>query len=289
MPTITINPELCQRDGLCALICQKVFSQGAKGALPRVAHEESCNSCGHCVMLCPSGAISQVDCPPENVHSVRSELMPTYEQVREMLLARRSIRNFQQKSVDEEIIERVIEGARFAPSAKNTQSTRFIVIRDQAMLHAIASLTAGWLGKVSVRLKNPVWRMLYLLAGATDAGEIMRWVGQFELIAKKMEQNTDLVLFGAPVLLLFHGDRTIRFAEANANLALQNATMISFSLGLGSFYTGYVVTACNHGRAIPRLIGLPKGHMVYGGLALGYPKIGFSKWIERNPAPVRWI
>ncbi len=111
---------------------------------------------------------------------------------------------------------------------------------------AIASSTAEWLGKVAKRLKNPLWRKLYTLRGETDIEQVLQWINQLDLMAEKMRQNVDLVLFGAPVLLFFHADKTMRSADVNATLALHNATMLASSLGLGSFYTGYVVTACSH-------------------------------------------
>ena len=289
MSLVTIDPERCKKDGLCARICQKVFSQEAEGSIPAVAHAASCNSCGHCVLVCPSGAIRQIDCPPEMVHPVRADLIPSYEQVRELIVARRSIRTFQERAVEKEIIEKVIDGARFAPSLKNTQSTRFTVVQDKTLLHAIASSTAEWLGKVANRLKNPLWRKLYTLRGEKDVKQALRWIEQLDLMAEKMSQNIDLVLFGAPLLVLFHADETMRSADVNATLALHNAMMLASSLGLGSFYTGYVVTACSHDRAVPRLLDLPRKQKVYGGLALGYPAIQFSRWIDRRPAQVRWL
>ena len=289
MPLITIDPERCRKDGLCVQICQKVFSQKEKDSVPEVVHEEFCNSCGHCVIVCPHGAIRQLNSPPEGIYPVQNDLMPSYEQVREMIRTRRSTRTFQDRPVEKEIIERVIDGARFAPSAKNTQSTQFIVVQEKTLLQAIASMTAERLGRVAKRLENPLVRKLYQMRGATNAGEVSRLIGQVNLIARKMREGNDLVLFGVPVLILFHADRRIRFAEANANLAIQNATLLARSLGLGSFYTGYVVTACTNDGAIPRLVKLPDKHRVYGGLALGYPKIQFSKWIERNPPKITWM
>jgi len=289
MPIVTIDPERCRKDGLCVSICQKVLSWEGKGSVPVVAHEGSCNSCGHCVMICPSGAIRQVDCPPENIHPVQKNLIPSYEQVREMIVSRRSTRAFQKRPVEKEIIEKVIDSARFAPSAKNSQSTRFIVIQDKTLLRAIASGTAKWLGKAAKKLKNPVWRKLYLLRAAQDTETVARWVGQFELILEKMHQDIDLVLFEAPVLLLFHADSTVRFANENANLSLQNAAFAASSLGLGNFYTGYVVLACNNDKTIPKLLGLSGKHKIYGGLTLGYPEITFSKWIDRKPAEIAWM
>jgi len=266
-----------------------VFQQADKGTVPVVIHEGSCNSCGHCVLVCPSGAIRQANCPAEAIHPVEARRLPSWEQVREMIVTRRSVRAFEKRAVEKELIERVIDGARFAPSAKNTQSTRYTVVRDPATLHDIARHTAEWLEKSARRLRNPLWRRLYQLAGERDAQEITRWIGQFEIMAERMREGTDLIIFGAPVLLLFHADKKVRFVEANASLALQNATMVAAALGLGCFYTGYVVTACSHDRSLLRMLRLPPGHRVYGGLALGYPQIRFTRWIDRNPPKVAWI
>lgn len=289
MSIVTIDPQRCKKDGLCVRICEKVFAQEAEGSPPAVVHEEHCNSCGHCVLLCPSGAITQTDCPPEKVHPVKREILPSYESMREIIIARRSIRTFQKRVVEKEIIEKVIDGARFAPSAKNTQSTQFIVIQDKTLLHALASTTAEWLGKTAKQLKNPLMRKLYLLRGEKNAEEVTRWISQFELIAKRMQSGSDPILFNAPVLVLFYADQSASFAEANANLAVQNATLIASSLGLGTFCTGYLVAACTRDKTVHRLLKLPRNHKVYGGLALGYPEITFSKWIERNPAIITWM
>ncbi len=286
---ITIDREKCRKEGLCVRVCPKVFTQDRPGVIPEVSRPGFCNDCGHCLLICPAGAIRHGRLEMNGVHRVREELLPSFEQVREMIRARRSIRNFLDRPVERELIEKVIDGASHAPSAKNTRSTKFIVVDDRDMLGKIASMTAGWLGRSAKKLRNPIVRGIYLMRGVTTKEEFARWIGQFELTAGNMEKGIDTVLYNAPALILFHADKSVRFAEANANLALQNATFTACSLGLGSFYTGYVVSACIHDSAIPGLLGVPGGHRVYAGLTLGYPKIGFSSWIERDPANIRWI
>lgn len=288
-PTITIDGERCKKDGLCVRVCPKVFEEAATGSVPEVARPEFCNDCGHCLLVCPAGAITHAGLAKSMVSPVEGPLLPSYEQVREMVRTRRSMRNFLDRPVERELIGKVIDGARFAPSAKNTQSTEFIVIDDREMLREIAVSTATWLGRMAARLKNPIVRSAYRMRGMASRDELDRWTGQFELIAKNMEKGVDTILYGAPSLVLFHAMKRTRFAEANANLALQNATFTACSIGLGSFYTGYVVSFCAHERKLPRLLAVPKGHRVYAGLAVGHPRIVFSRWIDRNEAKIRWI
>jgi len=52
--------------------------------------------------------------------------------------ARRSIRNFLDKSVEEEKLLAVLEAGRLAPSARNMQDWRFIVVRDAATRQRLA-------------------------------------------------------------------------------------------------------------------------------------------------------
>ena len=287
--SIRINSETCRKDGLCVRICPKVFTEDSKGAVPYVTRPELCNECGHCLLICPAQAITHEAIHPDRVRDVQKDLLPSYSQVDALIKARRSIRNFSEEPVEKELIEKVIDAARFAPSAKNTQSTHYTVIRDAALLRRVASATAEWLGRSAAKLRNPVIRRLYLLRGITTREEVGRWIGQFELIARNMKNGIDTILYDAPVLIVFHADRRVRFAEANANLALHNATLAACSLGLGSFYTGYVVSACLHSREIPDMIRIPRRHTVYAGMTLGRIGIGFSRWIDRDPARINWI
>lgn len=52
--------------------------------------------------------------------------------------ARRSIRAFQEREVEEEKLLAVLDAGRLAPSAKNLQDWRFIVVRDASMRSRLA-------------------------------------------------------------------------------------------------------------------------------------------------------
>lgn len=50
--------------------------------------------------------------------------------VYEAIKTRKSVRSFKNADVHEEILERLLEAARLAPSANNSQEWRFVVVRD---------------------------------------------------------------------------------------------------------------------------------------------------------------
>jgi nitroreductase/NAD-dependent dihydropyrimidine dehydrogenase PreA subunit len=289
IPAIRIDDAVCIKDGLCTRICPKVFTQEREDAVPVVARPEFCNGCGHCLLICPADAIHHGTIPPERIRPLPEDTLPSFSQIEAMLRTRRSIRNFSRQPVAKDLVEKVIDCARFAPSAKNTQSTHFTVVEDPGILKEVASRTAQWLGRSAAKLRNPIVRKIFILRGLTTGEEIERWIGQFELTARNMTKGIDTILYNAPVLILFHAGKHIRFAEANANLAEHNAALAAHALGLGSFYTGYVVSACMRSREIPDLLRIPRGNKVFAGMTLGHVGIGFSRWIERDPARVDWI
>ncbi len=51
---------------------------------------------------------------------------------------RRSIRGFKDKSIEEEKLLRVLEAGRLAPSAKNRQEWRYVVVKDKELRRKIA-------------------------------------------------------------------------------------------------------------------------------------------------------
>jgi ferredoxin len=134
MPEITIDAEVCKRDGLCAMACTYgIFKQEEKGTVPDIdaVMLEKCYRCGHCVAICPHGAISHGDFPEGMVYPVSFEHVPSYDQVLELFRSRRSKRLFKDTPVERDVLEKVLEAARFAPSQHNDQSTEFIVVQER--------------------------------------------------------------------------------------------------------------------------------------------------------------
>ena len=297
MYAVTIDTELCKKDGLCAMICpDAVIQQDEKATVPKISdeHMEHCIACGQCVAICPHSAISHSEFPSTTIRAIQFEEMPTTEQVMALLKTRRSIRAFRDKPLSRETIERIIDGARFAPSGHNSQSTEFLVVRDRAVLNQVSAMVIEYLKFEIRRFANPLFKTLALLADRESAERGLHEIPGFKRMTRSFESGADPILHGAPVLLVFHARRTVGFADVNAQLALQNASLVAHSLGIGHFYTGWVLSPCRApmarawNRCIPSLIGIPPGNKLHGALALGYPIPRFKNMIERNPPQIGW-
>ena len=63
------------------------------------------------------------------------------EEILELIRGRRSVRRFQERPVEQKMVERILEAGRWAPSGRNNQPWRFVVVRDVEMKKRIAAYT----------------------------------------------------------------------------------------------------------------------------------------------------
>jgi ferredoxin len=96
----------------------------------------ACLACGHCVTVCPAGAIA-VEEGQEFAKVAPAEL--TAAQLQRLLLQRRSIRRYESRPVPREVLEDILDAARYAPTAANCQCVCFSVILDPALRDQVAA------------------------------------------------------------------------------------------------------------------------------------------------------
>ncbi|HOD52773.1 MAG TPA: nitroreductase family protein [Candidatus Hydrogenedentes bacterium] len=287
MAKIEVDARLCKQCGACILTCpENILVEGEHA--PRTVHAELCTSCGHCAAICGQGAIHHESFPEGAIIPVKTDLLPSGDQVLEMLRARRSLRVFTDAEVEQPVVERIIEAAQLAPTAHNLQNVEYIVVRKKDELKAISDMAVRFFEKMSKQLRNPLVRGIVRLTSGHEAKSLLDFVPEMEVMVEGHKKGEDFILRGAQCLIVAHVERNIHLPEANAMLALHNASLLAQAMGLGSFLVGYLVGACGRDRSIPDFLGVPKTHRVHGALALGYPKQMFSRWPKRKPPEVTW-
>jgi ferredoxin len=87
--------------------------------------DEFCMRCGHCVGICPTGSLTHKEMPSEKTPVIAKSLEISFKQCAQLIKSRRSIREFQDKDVSKEDIERIIDVARYAPTGHNMQEVQW--------------------------------------------------------------------------------------------------------------------------------------------------------------------
>lgn len=68
-----------------------------------------------------------------------------YESLMELIRGRRSVRRYKKESVPMEKLSLLVEAARWAPSAGNSQPWEFLLINDENIVNALKAVSPGWL------------------------------------------------------------------------------------------------------------------------------------------------
>ncbi len=65
----------------------------------------------------------------------------------ELIKVRQSVRNYSDKTVEKEKIEKCLEAARLAPSASNSQPWKYIVVDEEELKNKVAKATFNKINK----------------------------------------------------------------------------------------------------------------------------------------------
>jgi len=271
MSLFTIDEKLCARDGICVAECPAfVIEMKTKESFPTVTDggEVRCINCGHCVAVCPHGAISLVRmsvdlCPPIN-----DELMLDENQMEQFLRSRRSIRTYKAQDVDAETLTRLIDIARYAPTGSNSQQVHWLIVPTRDKVVQLTALAVDWM-RNAIQEKNPIAEA-YQMAG----------------IVRAWDNGIDIISRGAPALVIAHGPEAYPVMTIDSAIALSYLDLAAPSLGLGSCWAGFFMIAAGYWPPLAKALNLPDGHKSFGAMMVGYPKFRYQRLPTRNEAKV---
>jgi len=222
------------------------------------------------VAICPTGALSLEWLRAEECLPIRKDLALSPEAAEQFLRSRRSIRIYKSEPVERSQIERLIQMACNAPSAKNAQPWSWVIIEDSLKVAELDAMLADWMR--SVIKANP------------ELAESLR----LPRVVRLWEEGRIKLLRNAPHLIIVHVDRDWPFGVEDTALALSYMELYAPVLGLGATWSGYFYTAYNQYPPLARAVPVPEGRKVVGAMMVGRPKFKYHRLPKRNPPKVEW-
>jgi nitroreductase len=179
---------------------------------------------------------------------------------------RRSVRNYSDKGISDEIIKEIIRAGTYAPTAVNKQPWRFVVVKNKQLIE-----------EYDDRAKKA-----FLAAYKdTENPDLVRYV-------QYLSKPTTRLFYGAPVLIFLFASPDV-INEHDCALAAENMMLAAQSLGLGSCWIG-LAAGLGYDVEFLKEVGVPEGHKLIAPLIFGYPSKDNLKAPARNADVIlKWI
>jgi len=183
----------------------------------------------------------------------------------ETIRRRRSIRSYEHKEVPEEIVTKLLEALRLAPSSGNRQPYRFIVVKDQATKEALAKACRWNPGRAQVHEYIADAPLVIAVCGYENES-ITRFYkdGVTYLTTNRMLKDIERDA-GKPYLSMMMLDIAVAFDHLD---------LAATSLGLGTCWIASIDEL-----AVKKVLGVPDEVRCLAVMTIGYT----SKWPEPRP------
>lgn len=168
------------------------------------------------------------------------------------ITTRHSTRKFKEEPVPQEVLDKVIEAGRQAPSGKHKNQSRFIVIRKKEVLQELIALVQQEFAKMEVTPEND-----------DNFGGAIR-------AAKK---GGYVFMYNAPVLIVVANKRDYGNKYADVSCAMQNMMLAANALDLGSCWINQLRWLQDNPvlRGYLQKLGMAEDEEVCASLSIGYP------------------
>jgi nitroreductase/NAD-dependent dihydropyrimidine dehydrogenase PreA subunit len=259
MSQIAVDTTRCKQDAACISVCPSgTLALGAEG-FPSETPGSNCILCGHCVAVCSCQAISHAGLPHDAVLDVPKKF-PDPALLDGLLISRRSVREFKDRPVPKETLAALLDVARRAPTASNSQNLHWIVVNGPAKLHALSRHVVDCLRAANM---NPA--------------AVARW-----------DAGYDFVLRGAPTLVAACTPTQYDWGKQDCSIAITFFELAAEARGLGVCWAGYLTRVAALYAPLRQALAVPEGYTIHGALMLGEPRFVYRRIPPRKFLSVQW-
>lgn len=274
MHTIAIDPQKCTNDGACAAVCPAdlIEYEGSLDAHAPIAEAaERCIGCGHCLAVCPEGAVSVDGIDADTCPDIDADNFPRAGQLSDLMRARRSVRHYLPRPVQREVLTRMLETCRYAPTGSNRQQVAWAAVSGRPRLAEIGQAMMDWLGQSCDDESS--------IASRLPA----RW------LIEGWENGSDPLFRGAYTLVVNRSPLVGSAPYESALIAMAHLELLAASAGLGACWVGFLMAAAQECAPVQELLRVADGERLGGAMVLGYPEYAYRRVPPRQPLDLTWL
>lgn len=270
---ITIDKDTCILCGKCVDVCGSNTLEIIDNTLVQTL-PDLCIACAHCANVCPTDSITE---HKNSMHSFSiNKINEELTEIEKLLQTKRSVRNFLDKKIDEETIEKMIFYAEKAPSSSNARKREYIIVTDKNKIFEIE--------KESLKNYNTILKILnpFLLKILKIFSKKM-WKNLNSVRTDVLQMNKQFaskeypIFRNAPCIVFIIAPKNEIQAQDDCIIAQQYMMLYAHSRNIGSCIIGY---AQYMHKKLEKLLKIHKHKSIYTVSTFGYSKYSFTKEIE---------
>jgi len=273
MGLFSVDKKKCKCDGLCAAVCPIriiKFNNSERIPYPLDNAEELCINCGHCLAVCPYGALSLSAMSLDSCQQLKPGWRIPPDKIELFLKGRRSVRIYKPEPVERITLEKLIDIASYAPSGINRQPVNWAVILEPVKVKQLAEMVVNWM-RVLIKDGSPLAASL-----------------RMEHIVSSWEKGEDWICRGAPHLVFVYALKDDMTAAQASTIALTYLELAAASFNLGACWAGYVSIAVNLSPEVRKFVGISLRTDCFGAMMIGHPGVSYSRIPLRNKPHIIW-
>ncbi len=287
-----IDQASCEQCKLCIEVCPVnmigIDHNGHVNFIPE--REHLCLECGQCMAVCTTDSVQVAHYSYANNLSKLPAHKIDYQQYMDFIASRRSIRNYKNKPVEKQLIEKILSALNYAPYGAEPNKVEVTVVNSRETIEKCLPLTEKFLDNIVKWVDSPIAsRIIKYKKGLETFNTIKNHLYPMAKLENYKLKYGDRITRGAPALIIIHAEKG---AEEHTNNSLVYATYLMFAihaLGLGGSMNGIIPAAINKNRQIKQIFKIPDQHEAIISLMFGYPKYKYKKTVIRDSKKTHWI
>lgn len=291
MPTsIVIDKIKCTGCGRCSRVCiSGCLDNGEDGRVRVSDNIDNCIGCGHCAAVCPVSCISLPDNTELSSSPIDISMRLSYDHFLEFISMRRSRREFKDKPVPADIINKLIIAASYAPSALNRQCVEYSVITDREKIRKISVLSVSFMAKTANLIRNPFIALILKIFRKNLYKSLTALLPLIDIITEKQASGRDMITYDAPCIIMLHSHKLDSLSAEDSLFNSMIILLAAETLGLGGCVIDFVTHPSRRVPEIGRLAEIPADHIVNSTIIIGYPEFEYKHTVHRQNPKVEYV
>jgi nitroreductase/NAD-dependent dihydropyrimidine dehydrogenase PreA subunit len=294
-PAIAINTQTCKACGACADVCPnhttyKDDSTGIMGVYE--TRIKLCEKCGQCMAVCPTLSINVEGLSYEKDFAPLPENGPYEDLFYKMIASRRSVRNFKDKPVSWELLEKIADAIRCSPLSFPPHKTEITIVQNREIIKQALPLMIDMYDMLVKMMDNPVMKMIIKKSAGPDQFRTLE-NHVIPIMKDKLPElrsgADDAITRSAPAMIIFHADKNSDNYRTDINIAVTFGILAAHALGLGATIIELIPAAIDKEKKLRKLFLIPDNNAVVASMIVGYPKYKYQRSIKRSLKSVTWL